>query len=234
MDTPSYKPPGYPDFGNMWSLPPQPLPGPDDHPFFKWIAAGANKDPALTRSYSSASSNSSTVTAKTETHQISTYSIIQPQMVFPFVPPPTLTMEPMTPDTQNRSSFLQAQTSPSGDLPGLSMSPTDPSPNSAFTATPSSSAKQRGRLSSDDEATDKSATSVNHEPRSPRLSPHAHSAPVSPEDPECTSMYMMRPLPASDPEVDAQQTLAIRNGQVWRSGSKREGWRRHQWSVDVG
>ncbi|KIW03704.1 uncharacterized protein PV09_05017 [Verruconis gallopava] len=214
-ETFSYRPPGYPDFGNMWTSPPQPLPGPDDHPFFKWIAEGAKLDPAVLATHRPPSeSQQTTLPLRTVPSQL---AAIQPPTVYPFIPSPTVAMEPYTPNEAERKSFPQLPSS-SSTTPDLSSSPTEPSPASAQT-TPVRAAKSIHSIP--DKKTDDFNVSTAHS------SAEEIDVPTH-EVSKCTSTYMRLVL-----DADSQTPRAVANGQIWRSGSKRNGWRRHQWSLDV-
>src|SRR5690242_15580377 len=98
--TPTYRPPGYPEMGTLWTQPPQALPGPDDHPFFKWIADGAKKDPAI---LATMSPRPACIQPALPIRLASSLPMaVQPRAVYPFVPPPSVTMEPITPDVKSR------------------------------------------------------------------------------------------------------------------------------------
>jgi hypothetical protein len=218
---PSYRPPGYPDFGSMWSQPPQPLPGPVDHPFFKWVSEGAKRDPNVLATMSPrAHPAQSIVPLRPVSSTLAAPVAIQPHTVYPFVPPPSVAMEPMTPDTKTVRSFIP---SPAQTTPDLSSSPTEPSPSSAHTATPASTGKQPLDDSKDDPGAPVPAEQQCEETK---------STPERPDDPECTSSYMR--LVNNPVDTPAERPPTVVSGQIWRSGSKREGWRRHQWSMDIG
>ena len=213
---PTYRPPGYPDMGSLWTQPPQPLPDPNDHPFFRWVAEGAKKDPAVlaTMSPPARPAQPSSVQRRPDGTPLS----IQPRAVYPFVPPPSVSMEPMTPDLKPRQSFMQP--SPAQRTPDLSSSPTEPSPSSAHTATPAGPEEQPP-----DDAED------NHKgPAAHRSELRENTAAKEGEQPACTSTYMR--VVTHPQNVEMERKPSIVTGQIWRSGSKNEGWRRHQWSTE--
>lgn len=215
--TPSYRPPGYPDLGSMWSQPPRPLPGPDNHPFFRWVAEGARMDPEVTATMSRQPPYASP--ALPARSQPSTPMAVQRQTVYPFVPPPSVAMEPITPNLKPTRSFTRA--SPSQRTPDLSSSPTEPSPLSAHTTTPVSTGKQPlGKVD----------TGKTPSPMQGPDDRGENSAPQGGEQPECTSTYIRMVTNPEDAQTEGRSSIV--SGQIWRSGSKREGWRRHQWSTE--
>ena len=212
LSTPTYRPPGYPDMGSVWTQPPQPLPGPQDHPFFRWVAEGAKKDPAIIATMSSRP----TAAKITLQQPLSTSMMLatRSRTDCAFVPAPSVAMEPMTPDTSPRPVFTRA--SPSQRTPDLSSSPTEPSPSSARTSTPASTSKQPLHQEKD--------------PAGQSQLLGEKTAREEEEQPACTSTYLRV---VTNPEtVDDSRKAAVVSGQIWRSGSKKEGWRRHQWSTE--
>jgi len=200
---------------SLWTQPPQPLPGPVDHPFFRWIAEGAKKDPALL-----ASMRPPAIPAQSALPVRAVSGVplaAQPRAVYPFVPPPSVGMEPITPDVKPRQSFIHA--SPSQTTPDLSSSPTESSPASVATATSAGQGKQPMHDAKDN------------------LDAQAMAAPERDESvnttgqPTCTSAYLRVVTQADGEQVERRP--AVFTGQIWRSGSsKDEGWRRHQWSTE--
>ena len=135
-EQPTYRPPGYPEIGRLWSQPPQSLPGPADHPFFRWVADGAKKDPHVLASRSPRPSHMPAALP------------LRPPPVITHMPSrqrstrePSSTAEPTTPTQPPRVIFPEP--SPAQTTPDLSTSPTEASPTSTFTATPASSGKRR-------------------------------------------------------------------------------------------
>jgi hypothetical protein len=217
LKSPSYKPLGYPEFGTLWSQPPQPLPGPDDHPFFKWIAEGAKKDPTvLATSRSVLPTQFTTQSVSTTTTAPSVQSAIQLQSIYPVMWGPSAAMEPITPPLQEKKkSFIQS--SPSTTTPDLSSSPTESSPFSAHTATPTGVEKTQLQKEEPEKSNN-----------APTSTSTTETGGLNTES-ECMSIYLRIMT-----DAEAHRPLALRNGQIWRSGSKRDGWRRPQWSTDVG
>jgi hypothetical protein len=108
----------------------------------------------------------------------------------------------------------------------LSSSPTEPSPSSAHTATPASTSKQPLREMKDD-LNPPASVPTGHQHRETEMTPDTPK-----RNPECTSSYIR--MVNNPDETQTERPPTVVSGQIWRSGSKGEGWRRHQWATDIG
>lgn len=86
---------GYEALQKLWTQPPQPLPGPDDHPFFKMFAPNAYGSLLQLGDTAAAPKTHVTVDERTNPKE----SAFEMPMVYPFLPAPSISMEPMTPES---------------------------------------------------------------------------------------------------------------------------------------
>ncbi|QDS77413.1 hypothetical protein FKW77_006393 [Venturia effusa] len=154
----------------------------------------------------------------------------QMPLVYPFIPAPSISMEPMTPE--NNRATLSDQTPPASvsqlSTPSLSFSDDhDSSPDSR----PSSAKRTVGtgpvefgdsNLKEEEEEEEEttpppSATSMNPTP--------THDDPDKTKAEAICILTYMRAFPNSE----TSQPAVIADGQIWRSPDKKKGWRRNQW-----
>ncbi|KAE9970380.1 hypothetical protein BLS_005717 [Venturia inaequalis] len=214
----------------LWTQAPQPLPGPDDHPFFKIFAPNA---------YGSFLQLDITAVAP-ETHTTADAEIAskgpagEMPLVYPFLPAPSISMEPLTPDNVHDTYPVETPTASTSQLstPPLSFFNSDdqessPEPRSSSDKRPKGSRimtlrDKVPREKEDDGITPPiQATRTNQRPAQEDLNKTEVEA-------TCILTYM-RAIPNSE----TSEPAVIANGQIWRSPDKRKGWRRNQWIVDV-
>lgn len=222
----------------LWTQPPQPLPGPNYHPFFTMFAPNA---------YGSLLQPNSTAAAS-ETHPTDDAEIaskrpaVEMPLLYPFVPTPSICMEPMTPekdyDTRPVELFTTSISQPS--TPSLSFSNSDEHESSPEARPASVKRRKYSRTlnlsnaiskgGEEDEEENKitpsfpataTAITTNHRP--------AHEDTDKTEVEAICILNYMRAIPNSG----TSEPAVIAHGQIWRSPNKKKGWRRNQWIVDV-
>ncbi|TLD29657.1 hypothetical protein E2P81_ATG05951 [Venturia nashicola] len=211
----------------IWMQPPQPLPGPDGHPFFKRFAPNAYGSLLQLDSTAVASDTRST----TDAEIAPTGPAIEMPLVYPFVPAPSISMEPVTPGGDHDSHAIESSTASVSlsSTPSLSFSNSDGQESSPEARPTSANRSKDSRivkpsntgLEEDEMPPPGPATATKQSPAQENLDKMGVEA-------ICILTYM-RAIPNSE----TSEPAVIANGQIWRSADKKEGWRRHQWIVDV-
>lgn len=182
----------------FWQGPPEALHGPDDHQFFS------------TMSRTSSSEYRPRVDSKTEEGiacSTSTAYAYTSLPVYPYLPPPTLSLDDSTVTSPNRTT---AEAAASREK----VIPEEPKPTTS--AEKPSSDHFLPPFWSQTTATAAPADQ-------PDFQSSAHVT-----DPHCTLQYVLA-VPTDPPNG-----YALIHGQVWRSGDRKTGWRRNQWVIDGG
>lgn len=211
---------------DLWTQPPQPLPGPDDHPFFKKFAPNAY-GPLSQLDISLAMPSAD---ANNDTSIISKASIFDMPLVYPFIPGPSISMEPMTPENERTTTSTEnpVPSHSQRSTPSLIFSNDDHDSSPDSRPITAKSPKTTGLVGPD------SAESEKDEITPPAATTPLNQKPVQ-EDPDemevdaaCILTYM-RAIPNSA----TAEPAVVANGQIWHSPDRKKGWRRNQWVVDV-
>lgn len=226
-DMPSQSMSAYQALQNFWTQPPQPLPGPDDHPFFKMFAPNA---------YGSLLQPDSIATVP-ETHTVPDAEIaleepaFEMPLVYPFVPAPSINMEPMTPENVCATPPIQtpAASISQPSTPSLSFSNSD-GHESSPESHPSSAKSPKGARFAKTRDTESKGEEVT--PPAPATITNQKSAKEDPDKMEVDAICILTYMRAI-PNSETSEPAVIANGQIWRSPDKKKGWRRNQWIVDV-
>jgi hypothetical protein len=237
-ETPSMNPDHYepqeelPPWGTIWTQPPTLLPGPENHPFFTALWADElpkipklAESPELLQEPTSTSSDESVQSWRHRNPSLPpAVDSFGPPMVYPFIPAPTLSMLPITPESEleQKAAEVGSAVSPPISTPGLSMSSTnlDSSPRSRPSTSNGEHQMETAAIDTEQVATSEHKTKTEYP---------FDDVTESSEAIFCHNTYM-RALPnetTSEPAV-------ILDGQIWRSShKKKKGWRRNQWVVEV-
>jgi len=191
----------------IWQGQPETLQGPENHPFFS-------------RSPSSEYRPRNDSKTQDEIKSSAQPPYIYPtQLVYPSIPPPTLFLDESslaeTHGTEAAPATSQALTEEESDV---STAVTEQTSNDTLTS-----------------AVEQAPTAIRPSFECPTAATVTTSAPSAAADvedqaahvtdPRCTLQYV-RAVPS-----DMPNGYALIHGQVWRSGTARSGWRRHQWVI---
>jgi hypothetical protein len=219
----------HPALQDPWTQPPQSLHGPDNHPFFNTFAPnayGIASRLVSDQAKCSASANCDTETPAEE-------PMFGTPLVYPFVPAPSLSMEPMTPDIDSATTLSESPEASHSQHSTPSFSFSNPAHDSSPESRPSTA---EGYWTIDMPKNIKDTDVHLTKPKEQEVTPPAKatnqkSAQECSEKMEvdaiCILTYM-RTIPNSE----TNESAVIANGQIWQSANKK-GWRRNQWVVDV-
>jgi hypothetical protein len=149
-------------------------------------------------------------------------SALDAPLVYPFIPAPTLEMEPLDDDDQTLSAATTvADPLPVDDCAAAAAERTGPSTPTS-TALTAGSVGTTPRTSPDDGSTAGLWAAQDDD--------GGGKTECDDDEARCSLSYVRR-VPSDGGEAAAYHLL---HGQVWRRGSadKKRGWRRHQWVVD--
>lgn len=225
-DMPSHSMSDYQALQNLWTQPPKPLPGPDDHSFFKMFAPNAYGSLLQPGSIATAAETRTTANAEVASEE----SASEMPLVYPLVPAPSIYMESMTPenDCATPPSQTPASSISQPSTPSLSFSNSD-GHESSPESSPSSAKSPRGARFVKTRDTDSKGGVT---PPAPAITNNQKSAKEDPDKMEVDAICILTYMRAI-PNSETSEPAAIANGQIWRSPDKKKGWRRNQWIVDV-
>jgi hypothetical protein len=225
---------GYQAIQDLWRRPPQPLPGPDDHPFFKMFAPDAYST-LLQPSGTHVSPHASAATETTPSES----PVFEMPLVYPFVPRPSLSMEPMTPEPMTpepdsvTTPLEHSAKSPSQySTPSLSYSNPDHDSSPESRPTTAEGPWPTKIRDSPEVAKMQTAAPEQQDRTSPVTTTNQEPGTSTPDKLEVDGICILTYMKAI-PNSETSEPAVIANGQIWRSPDKKKGWRRNQWILDV-